>query len=90
MRAVKTALVDCVDQTAAIVQRRTGVVAEGAADCVERALDIATQRRAPEQLHECGGAIDIHGAEGRKPLAHCRGCGQGQNTGRSRHDTDAE
>ncbi|QJT04379.1 hypothetical protein G9272_32190 [Streptomyces asoensis] len=52
-----------------------GVVAAGAAERVERALDIAAQRRTLEQRHGCGGAIDVHGGEGRPPLAHCTGCG---------------
>ncbi|MFE0132423.1 hypothetical protein ACFWY6_12750 [Streptomyces sp. NPDC059037] len=53
-----------------------GTVAAGAAERVERALDIAAQRRTLEQRHDCGGAIDIHGGEGRAPLAHCTGCGR--------------
>ncbi|MEU0671334.1 hypothetical protein ABZ330_00280 [Streptomyces sp. NPDC006172] len=56
-------------------EARIGKVAAGAADRVERALDIAAQRRTLEQLHDCGGAIDVHGGEGRPPLAHCTGCG---------------
>lgn len=56
---------------------RIGSVAEGAAERVERALDIAAQRRALERpCAKCGGKIDIHGGEGRIPLAHCTGCGQ--------------
>ncbi|MEV5977527.1 hypothetical protein [Streptomyces sp. NPDC052114] len=55
---------------------RIGAVAAGAAERVERALDIAAQRRTLKQPHDCGGAIDIHGGEGRAPLAHCTGCGQ--------------
>lgn len=55
---------------------RIGAVAKGAAERVERALDIAAQRRTLEQRHECGGAIDVHGGEGRAPLAHCTGCGR--------------
>ncbi|WP_309029082.1 hypothetical protein [Streptomyces alfalfae] len=50
--------------------------AMGAADRVERALDIAAQRRTLEQRCACGGAIDVHGGEGRAPLAHCTGCGR--------------
>ncbi|WAL93957.1 hypothetical protein [Streptomyces sp. Je 1-369] len=57
-------------------ERRIAVVAAGAAGRVERALDIAAQRRTLEQRHDCGGAIDVHGGEGRQPLAHCTGCGQ--------------
>jgi hypothetical protein len=58
-------------------ERRIGVVAAGAAERVERALDIAAQRRTLEQRHqECGGVIDMHGGEGRAPVAHCTGCGR--------------
>ncbi|WP_086765393.1 hypothetical protein [Streptomyces bobili] len=57
-------------------ETRIGNVAAGAAERVERALDIAAQRRTLEQLHDCGGAIDVHGGEGRSPLAHCTGCGR--------------
>lgn len=51
-------------------------VAAGAAERVERALDIAAQRRTLDQRHGCGGAIDVHGGEGRPPVAHCTGCGR--------------
>lgn len=57
-------------------EQRIGTVAAGAADRIERALDIAAQRRTLEQLHDCGGRIDVHGGEGRPPLAHCTGCGR--------------
>lgn len=56
-------------------ERRVGVVAAGAAVRVEQALDIAAQRRTLEQLHSCGGRIDVHGGAGAKPVAHCTGCG---------------
>jgi hypothetical protein len=56
-------------------ERRIGTVAAGAADRVERALDIAAQRKTLEQLHDCGGRIDVHGGEGRTPVGHCTGCG---------------
>jgi hypothetical protein len=56
--------------------RRIGNVAAGAAERVERALDIAAQRRTLEQRHDCGGKIDVHGGSGRLPLAHCTGCGR--------------
>lgn len=56
-------------------ERRIGRVAVGAAERIERALDIAAQRRTLEQRHGCGGAIDVHGGEGRPPVAHCTGCG---------------
>ena len=56
-------------------ERRIGVVAAGAAVRVEQALDIAAQRRTLEQLHSCGGRIDVHGGAGAKPVAHCTGCG---------------
>lgn len=57
-------------------EQRIGTVAAGAAARVERALDIAAQRRTLEQRCACGGAIDVHGGEGRPPLAHCTGCGR--------------
>lgn len=57
-------------------ERRIGTVAAGAADRVERALDIAAQRRTLEQRCACGGAIDVHGGEGRAPIAHCTRCGR--------------
>lgn len=53
-----------------------GTVAAGAATRVEQALDIAAQRRTLEQRHDCGGRIDVHGGEGRPPVAHCTGCGR--------------
>ncbi|MDX3019887.1 hypothetical protein [Streptomyces acidiscabies] len=56
-------------------EERIRKVAAGAVDRVERALDIAAQRRTLEQRHDCGGAIDVHGGEGRAPVAHCTGCG---------------
>ena len=57
-------------------EHRIGTVAAGAADRVERALDIAAQKRTLEQPHDCGGQIDVHGGEGRLPVAHCTGCGR--------------
>jgi hypothetical protein len=57
-------------------EQRIGHVAAGAAARVERALDIAAQQRTLEQRCACGGAIDVHGGEGRAPLAHCTGCGR--------------
>lgn len=59
-----------------VEETRIGVVAEGAAERIERALDIAAQHRTLEQRCGCGGAIDVHGGEGRPPLAHCTGCGR--------------
>ncbi|MGW7498618.1 hypothetical protein ACWGKA_30610 [Streptomyces luteogriseus] len=56
-------------------EARIGKVAAGAADRVERALDIASQKRTLEQRCACGGSIDVHGGEGRLPVAHCTGCG---------------
>ncbi|MET7944256.1 hypothetical protein [Streptomyces sp. NPDC005302] len=53
-----------------------GATAAGAAARIEQALDIAAQRRTLEQRHECGGRIDVHGGEGRAPVAHCTGCGR--------------
>ncbi|MFB6787658.1 hypothetical protein ACFCWT_13380 [Streptomyces olivaceus] len=57
-------------------EQRIGAVAAGAAARVERALDIAAQQRTLEQRCACGGAIDVHGGEGRTPVAHCTGCGR--------------
>lgn len=57
-------------------QEQIGTVAAGAAARVEQALDIAAQRRTLEQRHDCGGRIDVHGGEGRPPVAHCTGCGR--------------
>lgn len=52
-------------------------VARSAAERIERALDISVERRTLDQRHEgCGGRIDIHGGEGRQPVAHCTGCGR--------------
>lgn len=56
--------------------KRIGTVAASAAERIERALDIASQSRTLEQRCGCGGAIDVHGGEGRPPLAHCTGCGR--------------
>ncbi|UDM00052.1 hypothetical protein [Streptomyces longhuiensis] len=60
------------EQEAALV----GATAAGAAGRVERALDIAAQRRTLAQRCACGGEIDMHGGEGRPPVAHCVGCGR--------------
>ncbi|NJP74324.1 hypothetical protein [Streptomyces sp. C1-2] len=57
-------------------EHRIGTVAAGAAARIERALDIAAQRRTLDQPCACGGAIDVHGGEGRPPVAHCTGCGR--------------
>jgi hypothetical protein len=57
-------------------EQRIGTVAAGAAARVERALDIAAQRRTLARPCACGGEIDVHGGEGRPPLAHCTGCGR--------------
>jgi hypothetical protein len=57
-------------------EQRIGKVAAGAAERVERALDIAAQRRTLEEPHEqCGGVIEVHGGEGRPPVGHCTRCG---------------
>ncbi|MFC5779822.1 hypothetical protein [Streptomyces aureus] len=53
-----------------------GIVAAGAAERVERALDIGAQTRTLAQLCACGGEIDMHGGEGRPPAAHCARCGR--------------
>ncbi|MGW0131920.1 hypothetical protein [Streptomyces sp. NPDC003299] len=58
-----------------VEEQRIGNIAAGAAARLERALDIAAQRRTLDQPHDCGGLIDVHGGEGRPPLAHCTGCG---------------
>lgn len=57
-------------------EQRIATVAAGAAERVERALDIAAQRRTLERPCGCGGLIDVHGGEGRPPVAHCTGCGR--------------
>ncbi|MEU8537124.1 hypothetical protein [Streptomyces parvulus] len=57
-------------------ERRIGNVAAGAAERIERALDIAAQQRTLSTPCACGGQIDIHGGEGRVPVAHCTGCGR--------------
>ncbi|MGW2209937.1 hypothetical protein [Streptomyces sp. NPDC001781] len=56
-------------------ERKIGTVAARTADSLERALDIAAQQRTLDRACECGGLIDVHGGEGRPPLAHCTGCG---------------
>lgn len=52
-------------------------VAQGAAERVERALDIAA-RIAPltEPCPTCGGRIEVHGGAGAQPVAHCTACGR--------------
>ncbi|WP_234334557.1 hypothetical protein [Streptomyces sp. NRRL B-1347] len=68
-------------------ERRIADVAEGAAECVERALDIATRRRAPEQRHDRGGAIDIHGGEARARSRTARDAGGfGPRVAETRHE----
>ncbi|MDX3398417.1 hypothetical protein [Streptomyces sp. ME01-18h] len=58
-------------------ETRIGTVAAGAAARVERALDIAAQQRTlATPCPGCGGAVDVHGGEGRTPVAHCTGCGK--------------
>ncbi|MFE6408183.1 hypothetical protein ACFVOR_14755 [Streptomyces sp. NPDC057837] len=57
-------------------EQRIVTVAAGAADRIERTLDIAAQRRTLEQRCGCGGKIDIHGGEGKTPIGHCTGCGR--------------
>ncbi|MFK0062646.1 hypothetical protein ACIQTN_25890 [Streptomyces werraensis] len=64
---------------APLTDRHRETVAAVARSCavrVERALDIAAQVRTLEQPCACGGRIDVHGGEGRQPLAHCTGCGR--------------
>lgn len=55
--------------------RHVAVVARGAAERVERALDIGAQQRELERPCPCGGRITIHGGAAAAPVAHCRGCG---------------
>ncbi|MFE1586999.1 hypothetical protein ACFW6Q_15055 [Streptomyces sp. NPDC058737] len=58
-------------------ETRIGNVAAGAAARVERALDIAAQQRTlSTPCPGCGGTVDVHGGEGRVPVAHCTGCGR--------------
>ncbi|KAF2774654.1 hypothetical protein [Streptomyces sp. OM5714] len=58
-------------------EQHIGNVAAGAAARVERALDIAAQRRTlSTPCPDCDGAVDVHGGEGRTPVAHCTGCGK--------------
>lgn len=51
-------------------------VAAGAAERVERALDVAA-RIAPlaRPCPDCGGRIEMHGGAGASPVAHCTKCG---------------
>ncbi|MGX1221970.1 hypothetical protein [Streptomyces ambofaciens] len=58
-------------------EQRIGTVAAGAAARVERALDIAAQQRTlSTPCPDCNGPVDVHGGEGRVPVAHCTGCGR--------------
>ncbi|MGV9282147.1 hypothetical protein [Streptomyces sp. NPDC003730] len=58
-------------------EQRIETVAAGAAARVERALDIAAQQRTlSTPCPGCGGPVDVHGGEGRVPVAHCTGCGR--------------
>lgn len=59
-----------------VEMEQIGIVAAGAAERVETALDIGSQRKTLEQLHDCGGRIDVHGGKGRPPVGHCTGCGR--------------
>lgn len=56
--------------------RHIARTAETAAGRVETALDIAAQRKTLARPCACGGAIDVHGGEGKLPVAHCTGCGR--------------
>ncbi|WP_151480643.1 BRcat domain-containing protein [Streptomyces albicerus] len=59
-------------------ERKIGKVAEGAAERVERALDIAARVAPitePCPYPSCGGRIEIHGGAGATPVAHCTKCG---------------
>lgn len=58
-------------------------VAAGAAQRVERTLDLAARKErldlpcpAMRDGIVCGGRIDIHGGSGASPLAHCTACGR--------------
>lgn len=58
-------------------EQHISTVAKAAADRVERALDIAAQQRTlSTPCPDCGGPLDVHGGEGRLPVAHCTGCGR--------------
>ncbi|MFP3990673.1 hypothetical protein U9R90_25050 [Streptomyces sp. E11-3] len=56
--------------------RHIARVAQGAAERVERALDLAACR-APlaDPCPDCQGVIEMHGGSGAPPVAHCTGCG---------------
>lgn len=58
-------------------EQHIGRVAAGAAERVERALDLAA-RTEPLDLPcpDCGGRINVHGGSGAAPLAHCTACGR--------------
>lgn len=64
-------------------ERRIGRVAEGAAERVERALDIASRvapltRPCPRMINvvfPCEGRIEVYGGAGADPVAHCTKCG---------------
>ncbi|MEV8417816.1 hypothetical protein AB0P45_30090 [Streptomyces niveus] len=58
-------------------QRLIANVAAGAAQRVERALDLAARReRLDLPCPDCGGGIEVHGGSGAAPLAHCTACGR--------------
>lgn len=55
---------------------RIARVAAGAAERIERVLDIGSETATLAELCGCGGRIDVHGGAGASPLAHCAGCGR--------------
>ncbi|MFJ9657594.1 hypothetical protein ACIRPR_06450 [Streptomyces griseoflavus] len=58
-------------------QRRIGVVAAGAAERVERALDIAARTAViATPCPDCGGRIEMYGGAGASPAACCTACGR--------------
>jgi len=56
---------------------RIGVVAAGAAERVEQALDIAARVAViAAPCPDCGGRVEMHGGAGASPAAHCTACGR--------------
>ncbi|WP_263165436.1 hypothetical protein [Streptomyces sp. SCSIO ZS0520] len=56
-------------------QQHIAVVARGAAQRLEHALDLGAQQRELDRPCACGGRITIRGGSGNTPTAHCRQCG---------------
>lgn len=58
-------------------QAHIATVAAGAAERVERALDIAARVATLAQAcPDCAGRIEVHGGAGANPVAHCTNCGK--------------